>query len=110
MFQPSGHCRGYAPDRAAEFAIAIQEAHFGAGEDLNHPVFYDRVARALGLELTFALPDPEHVPTILAAEFAVTQSMGVSSYPTLFIEADGRRITLPCSPIPRSPMPRVGWS
>ncbi len=37
--------RKAAPHRAAEFAAALQLAHFGAGEDLNDPGVHDRTAR-----------------------------------------------------------------
>jgi putative protein-disulfide isomerase len=87
--------RRHAPDRAADFAAAIQEAHFGAGEDLNDPAVHDRVASALGLRMTFALPEPRHLPPDLSAEFAATRALGIASYPTLMMETPGGRVTLP---------------
>ncbi|MBC8067876.1 MAG: hypothetical protein IAG13_06030, partial [Deltaproteobacteria bacterium] len=39
--------RDVAPERAAEYASAIQIAHFGEGEDLNDPATHARVAREL---------------------------------------------------------------
>jgi len=87
--------RAVAPERAADYASAIQIAHFGEGEDLNDPATHARVARGLGIDVRFDLPAQQVEPKALTEEFAATRALGISSYPTVILERSGRRTTLP---------------
>lgn len=87
--------RAVAPERAAEYASAIQIAHFGEGEDLNDPATHADVARGLGIDVTFDLPAPQVESPQVAEEFAATRALGISSYPTVILERAGQRVTLP---------------
>ena len=75
---------GAVPD----FAEAIQTAHFRYGADFNDPGLYAQIAGEMGLDFHPDLPRPDELRPELAAEFAATQGMGVSSYPTLFLRSD----------------------
>jgi putative protein-disulfide isomerase len=81
--------RAAAPSRAAELAIALQNAFYVDGLSLSEPDTYARVAEAAGLE-----PGP-----VLAAlnsptdDFRRAASLGVDSYPTL-LAVDGERVTV----------------
>lgn len=86
--------RETAPRHAADFAAALQVAHFHEGADLNDPATLTRAAAGVGVRLDPAPDDPRRVPPALATEFAATRAMGVTSYPTLILESDGRRIPL----------------
>lgn len=89
--------RDAAPHRAAEFASAVQVAHFGAGCDLNDAVLYDRIAQDLGIVLNFDLPGPRTPTPALTAEFADAHALGITRYPTLIVEKAGRFTPLPTS-------------
>ncbi len=84
--------RNMAPDRAADFASAVQAAHFADGDDLNNPRVYDRIAKQLGLTIAFDLKDCWTVTPALAAEFEATREIGIQSYPTLILEKAGRLV------------------
>lgn len=84
--------RRAAPDAAVEFAHAVIEAHFEDGADLNDAATYRPLLErhAAGL----ALPDI-HDPALADAAFAEGRALGVASFPTLILEAEGRREVLP---------------
>jgi putative protein-disulfide isomerase len=92
--------RRVVPGAVPDFAEAIQTAHFRDGADFNEPGLYARIAREIGLDFHPDVPRPDELRTELATEFAVTQDIGVSSYPTLFLRSDAglRPITLDYAP------------
>jgi putative protein-disulfide isomerase len=92
--------RSVAPGAVPDFAEAIQTAHFRDGVDFNDPGLYDRIAGEIGLDFHPDVPRPDELRPELAAQFATTAGMGVSSYPTLFLrsDADLRPITLDYAP------------
>lgn len=75
---------GAVPD----FAEAIQTAHFRDGANFNEPGLYARIAGEMGLDFHPDVPRPDELRPELATEFAVTQDIGVSSYPNLFLRSD----------------------
>lgn len=89
--------RTLVPDRAADFASAVQVAHFGEGSDLNDVALYDQIAQDLGIALPFDLPGPRTPTPALMAEFAAAHALGITRYPTLIVEKAGRFTPLPTS-------------
>ena len=86
------HVLAAAPDRAADFAHAVIEAHFEAGADLNDPATYPPLLAALGLPAD--LPDL-HDPALAEAAWREGRSLGIRSFPTLAVEQGGRVVPLP---------------
>lgn len=88
--------RAVAPDRVLDLAEALQVAHFRDGRDLNDPSVYADLAHRLGIAMTFDLPGPRDVRADLARELAESRTLGLTSYPTLFLATgDGfRRIDI----------------
>jgi len=74
-----------APDRVLDVAEAIQIAHFRDGLDLNDPATYAGIMRQLEIDVTVTLPAPKDVSATLAQEFAATQALGLTSYPSLLM-------------------------
>ncbi|MGW4215251.1 DsbA family protein [Lentzea sp. NPDC004789] len=73
--------RQAAPERAAELAIAMQQAFFHDGLSLSDAKTYRTIADAFGLDSdavvgTFKTSEPD-------ADFALAARLGVSSFPTL---------------------------
>jgi putative protein-disulfide isomerase len=82
--------RAVDPARVPDLARAMQDAHFTRGADLNDPSVHADLAARLGLDLRPDVPGPHDLRPALAAEFAVTRALGVASYPTVLVTADGR--------------------
>lgn len=82
-----------APARQAEFAHALQEAHFVRGLDFNKAGTYDTVTDELGLPRldTDAIVAATDDDPLVAAEYARSRSLGISSYPTVVITDDAGR-------------------
>jgi hypothetical protein len=49
--------------------------------DLNHPGTYAELAVKLGIKLKLHSPAPRNIAPDLAAEFAESRALGVTSYP-----------------------------
>jgi putative protein-disulfide isomerase len=92
--------RSVVPGAVPDFAQAIQTAHFRDGADFNDLGLYTRIGAGMGLDFHPDVPRPDELRPELAAEFAATQDIGVSSYPTLFLRSDAglRPITLDYAP------------
>lgn len=80
--------RSVVPGAVPDFAEAIQTAHFRDGANFNDPGLYARVTAEMEIEFHPNLPRPDELRPDLAAEFAATQDMGASSYPTLFLRSN----------------------
>ena len=80
------------PEATLRFAHAVTEAHFGTGADLNDRTTYRRIAKDLGLDA------PDFDPgdaALAAATMAESQAYGITSYPTLILEAEEARALMP---------------
>jgi putative protein-disulfide isomerase len=82
--------RASHPAHELDFAIAIQRAHFTDGRDLNDPETYADVAERLGLYLNIVLPDPKVETPALAKEFRESRRLGLTSFPSLRLDVEGR--------------------
>lgn len=79
--------RRQAPERALEFAGAIQEAWYEHGQDLREPEVYRSIAVAHGLDAD-ALASDWADPGLRAEvqeEFQSVRRLGVHQYPTLLL-------------------------
>ncbi|MDX8031078.1 DsbA family protein [Lentzea sp. BCCO 10_0856] len=73
--------RQFAPDRAAELAVAMQKAFFHDGLSLSNAKTYRMIADAFGIDsdaVVGAFKNAEH-----EADFNRAAQLGVSSFPTL---------------------------
>ena len=82
--------RAVDPARVPDLARAIQDAHFHDGADLNDPSVHADLAARPGLDLRPDVPGPHDLRPALAAEFAATRALGVTSYPTILVMSDDR--------------------
>lgn len=74
--------------RALDFTIAVQDAHFVDGADLNLPELYSRIACDLNLPtVSFEIPPPHDVPASLLSEYKATHALNFSGYPSLFVRS-----------------------
>lgn len=85
------------PDRAIDFAHAVQVAHFEEGADLNEPETYLPILDRLGLDVT--LPDLGNgydAPEAVFAHVQQTRKLGGNSFPTVWARAgDDALLPLP---------------
>ncbi|MEV0199666.1 DsbA family protein [Nonomuraea sp. NPDC050691] len=84
--------RQTAPERAAEWAAALQHAFYVDGRSLSEPETYRRVAEEAGLDAD-AVVAAFHAPAAQAAaedDFRRTAELGVDAFPTL-LAVDGDR-------------------
>jgi putative protein-disulfide isomerase len=81
-----------APEATLRFAHAVTEAHFETGADLNDHATYTRIATGMGLDAPDF--DPGDAP-LAAATMAQGQAFGISSFPTLIMEAEGSHFAMP---------------
>lgn len=85
--------RGAAPGRAAELAVALQDAFYADGLSLSEPDTYRKVAAAAGLDaeaVATAFASPE-AHAAAEADFRRAAELGVTGFPTLLVTAeDGR--------------------
>ncbi|ANZ42891.1 thioredoxin [Lentzea guizhouensis] len=84
--------REAAPGRAAELAIAVQQAFFHDGQSLNDPETYRRIATGFGLDAdavvaAFHSAQPE-------VDFATAARFGVNGFPTLIAVKDDKAYAL----------------
>jgi putative protein-disulfide isomerase len=84
--------RAAFPDRVADFALRVTEAHFTDGADLNQPETYARVLTGMSLSLT--LPSLDDA-SLAQAEWQHGRAMGLTSFPTLWIRRGGDIQALP---------------
>jgi putative protein-disulfide isomerase len=87
--------RAQAPDQALAFAHLVQAAHFEDGADLNDPAIHAALAKRLGLDIAFDLPDPHALPSALAEEFQAARKLGVDAFPTLLLRGEKGFMKLP---------------
>jgi putative protein-disulfide isomerase len=73
--------RQFAPDRAAELAIAMQKAYFHDGLSLNDAKTYRTIAHAFGLDSDAVVGAFKNA--VSDADFQRAAKLGVSSFPTL---------------------------
>ncbi|MGR3485542.1 MAG: DsbA family protein [Paracoccaceae bacterium] len=83
-----------APDRAFDYAHALQEAHFRDGRDLNDPATHAELTGAMGLPAieTAHWDDPAELEARCAPTFARARAMGVSSFPSFLVVEGGRGV------------------
>lgn len=83
-----------APDRALEFAHAIQDEHFLNGKDLNVAETYDEVCDTLDLPRldTKAIVGATEDTPLVAESYALSASLGIQSYPTILVCSDEGRL------------------
>ncbi len=84
--------RSTRPERVLDAALAITEAHFAEGADLNRPETYERIFATLGQPV--ALPDLGD-RGLAAGEWAVGRALGLSTFPSLWFEVGNRRQAVP---------------
>jgi putative protein-disulfide isomerase len=79
-----------APDRAAEFAHLLQEAHFGLGKDVNDPKTYDDLCAEHGFPAldTDAITKATLADPLVAKGFELCRKLGPSGYPTIFVATE----------------------
>ena len=77
--------RAAQPDRLAEFALRLTEAHFTDGADYGDPATYDHIATAMGLPPLALTPADLSDPGPAQAEWAMGRAQGLNSYPTLWL-------------------------
>lgn len=82
---------GGEPAAELAYASAMIEAHFDGGRDLNAAETHRDLAGALGLA---APPDPDWREPGLA-RMAADRALGIASFPTLIVHAEGRARVLP---------------
>ncbi|MFE9644452.1 DsbA family protein [Streptomyces sp. NPDC006365] len=84
--------RQAAPGRAAELAIALQQAFYVDGLSLSEPATYRKVAEEAGLnaEAVVAAFEGPEAPHTAADDFHRAAELGVTSFPTLLAD-DGER-------------------
>jgi putative protein-disulfide isomerase len=73
--------RQAAPERAAELAIAMQQAFFHHGSSLSDPETYRTIAKDFDLDADAVVAAFEN--TSGEADFALAARLGVNGYPTL---------------------------
>ncbi|MBK3624185.1 DsbA family protein [Streptomyces sp. MBT49] len=85
-----------APDRAAEFAVALQRAFFHDGRSLSAPGTYRELAHAAGLDADRVVASFEGPAARAEAEadFARAAALGVGGFPTLLAIDGPRTVTL----------------
>ncbi len=79
-----------APEWALEIAHAIQEAHFGAGMDVNDPALYAEITHRLGAPPieTSHWTDRAALEDLLAPSFAKSREFGIKSFPSFVLVTD----------------------
>ncbi len=79
-----------APERALEFAGALQRAWYFDGRDLSDVEVYRSIADDLGLDADAVVASYRNPASRAAAtaEFRELRSLGVDSYPTLLLHTD----------------------
>jgi putative protein-disulfide isomerase len=77
------------PDHVLDFVLRITDSHFALGADLNDPQTYTDILGEMGLSVN--LPDFGLV-ALAEAEWKIGRSLGLGSYPSLWLRAD-RRLT-----------------
>ncbi|GAA1459495.1 DsbA family protein [Nocardiopsis exhalans] len=82
--------RRQAPERALEFAAAMQEAWYLHGRDLGDVAVYRDIATGKGIDAQAVTEDYTHPATRTEAEqdFRALRRLGVSQYPTLLLHSD----------------------
>ncbi|MGC9543653.1 DsbA family protein [Streptomyces sp. UG1] len=86
--------RQFAPDRAAELAMDLQQAFYVDGLSLSEPATYRKLAERAGLDadaVTAAFEAPE-TREAARADFRLGAELGVTGFPTL-LAVDGDRVT-----------------
>ncbi|MDX2602072.1 DsbA family protein [Streptomyces caniscabiei] len=86
--------RAAAPDRAAEFAVALQRVFYVDGLSLSDPATYRKIAEDAGLDAdavvtAFAAPGTK---AAAEADFRRAAALGVTGFPT-FLAVDGDHVT-----------------
>lgn len=86
--------RQIAPERAAELAMALQQAFYVDGLSLSEPATYRKIAERAGLDAdavaaAFAAPEAREAAQ---ADFHLGAELGVTGFPTL-LAVDGDRVT-----------------
>ncbi|MBD9701227.1 DsbA family protein [Streptomyces caniscabiei] len=86
--------RAAAPDRAAEFAVALQRVFYVDGLSLSDPATYRKIAEDAGLDAdavvtAFASPGTK---AAAEADFRRAAALGVTGFPT-FLAVDGDHVT-----------------
>lgn len=77
--------RSFYPERAVEFAHALQKAHYFHGRDFNDESLYEELAGQFGLDAK-AFMERYHDPRMkqnLQQEFAWVKESGVQGFPTV---------------------------
>ncbi|MCW8379631.1 DsbA family protein [Streptomyces justiciae] len=87
--------RQAAPDRAAELAIALQQAFYVDGLSLSDPATYRTVAEAAGLDAAAVVAafDAPAADDAAEADFRRSAELGVTGFPTL-LGFDGDLVTV----------------
>lgn len=81
--------REAAPNKAVDYAHAVQRAHFHDGADLNAPELYPALAKELGLNgIKFDIPGAHDLPEALAQEYRSTRALNFSGFPSLFLQTN----------------------
>lgn len=85
--------RAQAPDRAVDWAHALQAAFYGQGLSLSDPATMAGIAAAHGLDAAAVLRDLQSGAgqAQAQADFALARQLGVRSYPTLLF-VDGSTV------------------
>lgn len=87
--------KALAPDRVAEFAHALQEAHYVAVKDLNIAQTYDDICAAGKFPTldTGAIVNAQDNTPIVAEAYAQSAALGIRSFPTcIVVDGEGRGI------------------
>ncbi|MER6126706.1 DsbA family protein [Streptomyces sp. NPDC001795] len=86
--------RQAAPARAAELAIALQQAFYMDGRSLSAPATYRKIAEEAGLDAdaVVAASEGSEARAAAGADFHRSASLGVTGFPTL-LAVDGDRVT-----------------
>jgi len=82
---------GLVPERAAEFAHRVQDAHFEAGRDLNDPGVYDEICQQHDFPNldTGAIARANDETAPVKAAFDRSRRMGIRSFPTCLVSSGG---------------------
>jgi putative protein-disulfide isomerase len=84
--------REAAPERAAELAIAMQQAFFHNGASLSDPQTYRQIAEEFGLDADAVVAAFENADP--SADFEYAARLGVNGYPTLIAVAGSEMFAL----------------
>ena len=89
--EPPSHAilqmKALAPERAAEFADLLQDAHFGEGKDVNDPATYDELCTKHKLPMldTVAIQKASSSDPLIAESFERCRKLEPNGYPTIFV-------------------------